>query len=78
MAVTPPAPAILCELRLRTDLGGPKSILQGAPIELRLGFVDLDFECSTVTAKADGNLAEVAGQLGKMVEVQRWARSLVK
>ena len=43
-------------------------ILQGAPIELRLGFVDLDFECSTVTAKADGNLAEAAGQLGKMVE----------
>ena len=40
--------------------------LQGVPSELRLGFVDLDFECST--AWDDGNLAEAAGQLGKMVE----------
>ena len=35
-----------------------------------MGFVDLDFECSTVcpTAWADGNLAEAARLLGKLVE----------
>ena len=27
---------------------GPSTVLQGVPSELRLGFVDLDFECSTV------------------------------
>ena len=39
------------------------------------GWVDLDFECSTVcpiqrpnSAWADGNLAEKAGQVGKMVK----------
>ena len=45
--------------------------VQGVPSELRLGFVDLDFECSTVgpnSAWADENLAEASGQLGKMVE----------
>ena len=39
---------------------------------LHLGCVDLDFECSTVClillARGDGNLAELAGQIGKMVE----------
>ena len=40
--------------------------------ELRLGFVDLDFECSTQsTVWAEGNLAEAPGQLGKMVEHRR-------
>ena len=45
-------------------------IVQGVPSELRLGFVDLDFKCSTVypTAWADESLAEAAGQLGEMVE----------
>ena len=42
-------------------------VVQGVPSERRLDFVDSDFECSD-SAWADGNLAEAAGQLGKMVE----------
>ena len=44
--------------------------VQSVPCARRLGFVDLYVECSTVclTAWVDGNLAELAGQLGKMVE----------
>ena len=44
--------------------------VQGVPSELRMGFVDLNFDCSSIclTAWADGNFSEVAGQLGKMVE----------
>ena len=45
--------------------------MQGVPSERTLGFVDLYFECSTVCLTLHGpigNLAEVAGQLGKMVE----------
>ena len=41
------------------------------PCPRRLGFVDLDFECFTVCPTllgADGNLAEAARQLGKLVE----------
>ena len=41
--------------------------LQVVLSELRLGFVDLDFDLPD-SAWADGNLAEGAGQLCKMVE----------
>ena len=42
----------------------PFNSVQGVPSKLRLGFVDLDFKCSTDSAWADGNLAEAAGQDG--------------
>ena len=35
---------------------------------VHMSLVDLGFECSTDSAGADGNLAEAAEQLGKMVE----------
>ena len=41
-----------------------EQIKHGVPGGRRLGLEDLDFECST--ARANGNLAEEARQLGKM------------
>ena len=42
--------------------------LQGVPTELRLGFVDLDFECSTVCPTLLGLMGIWQKRLGMMVE----------
>ena len=56
-------------LLIRISLTSPSALLlQGVPSARGLGWVDLDFEYSTVCPIlpwADGSLAEVAGQLGK-------------
>ena len=43
-------------------------IVQGVPSEQRLGFVDLDFECSTVCPTLLGPMGIWQKRLGKMVE----------
>ena len=42
--------------------------VQGVPSELRLGFVDLDFECSTVCPTLLGLMGIWQKRLGMMVE----------
>ena len=44
--------------------------IQGVPSELRLGFVDLDFECSTVCPTLLGLMGIWQKQLGKMMEIK--------
>ena len=58
----------LLQYKLRVGCAPRK--VQGVQFARWLGFVDMDFVCSTVwlTAWAEGNLAEAAGQLVKIVE----------
>ena len=46
----------------------PSRYIQGVPSARGQGWVNLNFECFANSAWADGNLAEAAGQMGKMVE----------
>ena len=43
-------------------------LVQDVPSELRLGFVDLDFECATACPTLLGLMGILQEQLGKMVE----------
>ena len=49
--------------------------VQGVPSELRLGFVDLDFECSTVCPALLGLMGIWQKQLGSLA---RWWNTQIK